>query len=258
MIKLYGIELDDTKLPQHIAIIMDGNGRWAQKRGLPRIYGHKAGAKTVRSIVETAAKLGIKCLSLFAFSTENWQRPKDEVEGLFALLRNYIKREEKNLVFFPKKLLILLFPLPYKEFIFEKAREKNIDPYLVYAIIRRESEFNEKAISPKGARGLMQILPETFKKIDKYKDFDSDSLFNPYINIDAGIEILSSLLDSIPEIYLAIASYNAGFYRIKEWKETGIIKDELQFFIDCPFEETRKYTFRVLSDYETYKKIYFE
>lgn len=170
----------------------------------------------------------------------------------------HILREEKNLVFFPKKLLILLFPLPYKEFIFEKAREKNIDPYLVYAIIRRESEFNEKAISPKGARGLMQILPETFKKIDKYKDFDSDSLFNPYINIDAGIEILSSLLDSIPEIYLAIASYNAGFYRIKEWKETGIIKDELQFFIDCPFEETRKYTFRVLSDYETYKKIYFE
>lgn len=106
MIKLYGIELDDTKLPQHIAIIMDGNGRWAQKRGLPRIYGHKAGAKTVRSIVETAAKLGIKCLSLFAFSTENWQRPKDEVEGLFALLRNYIKREEKNLVKNNIKLMV--------------------------------------------------------------------------------------------------------------------------------------------------------
>ncbi len=169
-----------------------------------------------------------------------------------------ILREQKNLVFFPKKFLTLLFPLPYKEFIFERAREKNIDPYLIYAIIRRESEFNEKAISPKGARGLMQILPETFKKIDRYRDFDPDSLFNPYINIDAGIEILSPILDSIPEIYLAIASYNAGIYKVKEWKEKGIIKDEIHLFINCPFEETRKYTFRVLSDYETYKKIYFE
>lgn len=168
----------------------------------------------------------------------------------------YILREE-NINFFPKKLLTLLFPLPYKEFIFEKVREKNIDPYLIYAIIRRESEFNEKAISPKGARGLMQVLPQTFKKIEKYKDFDPDSLFNPYINIDAGIEILSSTLDSIPEIYLAIASYNAGIYKVREWKSQGIIKDEIQFFIDCPFEETRKYTFRVLSDYEVYKKIYF-
>lgn len=170
----------------------------------------------------------------------------------------HILREEKNIYSFPKKLLTLLFPLPYKEFIFEKAREKNIDPYLVYAIIRRESEFNEKAVSPKNARGLMQILPETFKKIEKYKNFHPDSLFNPYINIDAGIEILSSTLDSIPEIYLAIASYNAGIYKVKEWKSQGIIKDEIQFFIDCPFEETRKYTFRVLSDYEVYKKIYFE
>lgn len=96
--KFLDVYLDENKLPKHIGIIMDGNGRWAEKRGLPRIFGHRAGAKTVRLITETSAKLGIKCLSLFAFSTENWYRPKDEVEALFKLLRTYIKKEEKNLI----------------------------------------------------------------------------------------------------------------------------------------------------------------
>ncbi|MEN3013738.1 MAG: isoprenyl transferase [Endomicrobiia bacterium] len=96
--KFLNIELDEKKIPKHVGIIMDGNGRWAQKRGLPRIFGHKAGAKVVKSIIETSAKLGIKCLSLFAFSTENWQRPKQEVEGLFNLLKYYIIREKKNLI----------------------------------------------------------------------------------------------------------------------------------------------------------------
>jgi len=96
--KYLGIELDETKLPQHVGIIMDGNGRWAKKRGLPRVFGHRAGVNTVRKIVETAAKIGIKCLSLYAFSTENWRRPKNEIEFLFNLLRQYIKKEEKNLI----------------------------------------------------------------------------------------------------------------------------------------------------------------
>lgn len=98
IIKFFGIELDAEKLPNHVGIIMDGNGRWAQKRGLPRIFGHREGAKTVRKIVETSAKLGIKCLSLYAFSTENWNRPKDEIKGLFSLLRYYIKLERKTLI----------------------------------------------------------------------------------------------------------------------------------------------------------------
>jgi len=96
--KFLGIELDEHKLPQHVGIIMDGNGRWAKKRGLPRIFGHRAGAKTVKKIVETAAELGLKCLSLYAFSTENWQRPEDEIEGLFSLLRYYIRSEKKRLI----------------------------------------------------------------------------------------------------------------------------------------------------------------
>jgi undecaprenyl diphosphate synthase len=80
-------------LPQHIAIIMDGNGRWAQKRHMPRTVGHAKGAAGVKALVEYCAKLGIKCLTLFAFSTENWSRPADEVSTLMGLFVQYLEKE---------------------------------------------------------------------------------------------------------------------------------------------------------------------
>ena len=88
------------KIPQHVAIIMDGNGRWAKSKGMPRTYGHIEGAKTVEQICEDAWNMGIKYLTVYAFSTENWRRPKEEVDALMKLLRNYmkncLKRAEKN------------------------------------------------------------------------------------------------------------------------------------------------------------------
>ena len=87
------IELDHSRLPRHVAVIMDGNGRWAEQRGLSRLYGHRVGKDSVRAIVESSRKLGIKYLSLFAFSSENWNRPPREVEGLMALLRRYLASE---------------------------------------------------------------------------------------------------------------------------------------------------------------------
>ena len=86
-------ELDHKKLPQHVAIIMDGNGRWAKKRNLPRSAGHLAGVKTVRRIVETSSNIGIKFLTMYAFSTENWKRPKDEVSTIMSLFKIYLKKE---------------------------------------------------------------------------------------------------------------------------------------------------------------------
>ena len=91
-------QIDLTKLPKHIAIIMDGNGRWAKKRLLPRIIGHTNGVKTVKKIVEFARKLNIQVLTLYAFSTENWQRPKDEVAGIMTLLKTYLKSELDNMI----------------------------------------------------------------------------------------------------------------------------------------------------------------
>lgn len=90
-------QLIPEKLPQHIAIIMDGNGRWAKERGHDRLYGHFHGVESVRKIVEGCAELGIKYLTLYAFSTENWERPKDEVTGLMELLIDTIKKEVPTL-----------------------------------------------------------------------------------------------------------------------------------------------------------------
>lgn len=78
-------------IPQHVAIILDGNGRWAKSKGMPRNYGHMEGAKTVEKICEEAWRMGIKYLTVYAFSTENWKRPKEEVDALMKLLRNYMK-----------------------------------------------------------------------------------------------------------------------------------------------------------------------
>lgn len=91
-------DIDLTHLPQHIAIIMDGNGRWAKERGLERMYGHQAGADAVRKIVETTGKLQIPYLTLYAFSTENWNRPRTEVDALMTLLVSAIQNELDNLM----------------------------------------------------------------------------------------------------------------------------------------------------------------
>jgi undecaprenyl diphosphate synthase len=92
------VELDTTKLPAHVAIIMDGNGRWAKKRLLNRINGHEKGSETVRTIVRTCRQIGISYLTLYAFSTENWQRPKTEVKALMALLKKFLQSERKEMV----------------------------------------------------------------------------------------------------------------------------------------------------------------
>ncbi len=92
--------IDLNRLPKHVAIVMDGNGRWAKKRRKPRLYGHKVGADSVREIVETSCEIGVGHLTLYAFSSENWNRPKQEVSGLMNILNSYLvselERMEKN------------------------------------------------------------------------------------------------------------------------------------------------------------------
>jgi undecaprenyl diphosphate synthase len=85
--------IDLSRLPRHVAVIMDGNGRWAKKRGKPRIFGHRAGADSVKAIVDTCARLQIPAVTLYAFSTENWKRPKSEISGLMSMLKRYLKSE---------------------------------------------------------------------------------------------------------------------------------------------------------------------
>jgi undecaprenyl diphosphate synthase len=91
-------KVDFTRLPRHIAVIMDGNGRWAATRHLPRVEGHRAGIDAVRDTVETSARLGISVLTLYAFSVENWKRPETEISALMGLLKHYLRLELKTLL----------------------------------------------------------------------------------------------------------------------------------------------------------------
>src|SRR6476469_1690890 len=91
-------EIDFERLPSHVAIIMDGNGRWAAQRHLPRVEGHRAGIDSVRDVVEASARLGIDVLTLYAFSMENWKRPRTEVNTLMTLLKRYLRLELETLL----------------------------------------------------------------------------------------------------------------------------------------------------------------
>jgi undecaprenyl diphosphate synthase len=86
-----------AKVPKHVAIIMDGNGRWATEKGLPRVAGHRAGTENLREVIEASVEFGIQYLTIYAFSTENWKRPKDEIQGLMRIFRTMLDRELANL-----------------------------------------------------------------------------------------------------------------------------------------------------------------
>ncbi len=132
--------LDLARLPRHVAIIMDGNGRWAGRRHLPRVAGHRAGVRAARQVIESSARLGIEALTLYAFSVENWRRPQTEVDFLMRLLREYLRKElpviHKNNI----RLLVIgrsgQLPVPVREELDEamKLTEANTGMKLVVAL----------------------------------------------------------------------------------------------------------------------------
>jgi len=133
-------EIDLSRLPAHVAIIMDGNGRWAGQRGLPRIEGHRAGSRSVREVTEAGARLGLKCLTLYAFSKENWKRPRQEVLRLWGLLREYLKKEGPNLMENNLRLRVIG------------------DRPGIPALARRELEKTERATAANGGMTLVLAL----------------------------------------------------------------------------------------------------
>lgn len=130
--------LDPQKLPNHIAIIPDGNGRWAQKRNRPRYFGHKAGIKSIRTAVKTCKELGIKYLTIYAFSNENWQRPVTELDAIFSLFKYFLKREVKKMIKQKIKLKFIgrlsRFSDDIKELIDESNQLMNFDPEMTVTV----------------------------------------------------------------------------------------------------------------------------
>ena len=115
--------IDLNKLPKHVAIIMDGNGRWAKAKGMPRVFGHKGGVKGVRQATEAAAELGIKYLTLYAFSTENWKRPRKEIDSLMSLLISSINSETKTLIKNNVRLITIGDTKSLPKSVYEKLNE---------------------------------------------------------------------------------------------------------------------------------------
>ena len=154
--------------PQHVAIIMDGNGRWAKQRGLPRLRGHEQGAESVRAVLRAARQAGVRYLTLYAFSTENWVRPKDEVEGLMNLLGLFMDRYQDDLLKNKIRLRVMgqVERLPEKvQKKLAKLMEKSAQDYEYTLIValsyggRTEIANAAKAIARKAAKG--EIDPET-------------------------------------------------------------------------------------------------
>ena len=174
-----GVNEDAHRKLRHVAIIMDGNGRWATQRGRPRLFGHHAGAKRVREIVESCPDIGVKYLTIFAFSTENWKRTQVEVAGLMGLFRRYITKETRALVQFgvrvrfigdrenlDAKLVSLINELEEKT---AKNTETNLTIALNYGA-RDEVARATKLLAKDVARGLLDPDDVNEESIPKYLD----------------------------------------------------------------------------------------
>jgi len=159
-------QIDFSRLPRHIAIIMDGNGRWAKQKNLPRVEGHRAGSKSVREAVETAARLGIKFLTLYAFSKENWKRPKGEIQTLWKLLKDYLKREDKVLVKNRFRLKVI-------------GQRDKIPSYVINELERveeRTKDFDHLTIILALNYGGRDEIVDAVKRIFREKEYDIESL----------------------------------------------------------------------------------
>jgi undecaprenyl diphosphate synthase len=205
--------IDKNKLPKHIAIIMDGNGRWAKQRGLLRALGHENGTKSVKKVIETCAKLGIENLTLYAFSTENWNRPKLEIEALMRILVNSLKKElptlERNNICLNAIGNLSLLPKSaqkeLQEVITKTANNKHLTLTLALSYGSREEIVNAvKKISDKVKNNIISI------------DSIDDSIINEHL-----------YTQNLPEVDLLIRT--SGEHRISNFLLWQIAYAELYF-----------------------------
>jgi len=227
-------ELNKEQLPEHVAIIMDGNGRWAQQHGYDRIFGHKHGVDAVRATVEGAGEAGIKYLTLYAFSTENWNRPKEEVDALMALLVNAITEEIENLNKNNVRLLTIgdIASLP-------SSTKENLDNAI------KDTAENTGlnlilALSYSGRWEILQAVKEILKESEREKIDDNqinDAFFENYLSTK-----------NIPNPELLIRT--SGEYRISNFLLWQIAYSELYFTPKLWPDFRKEDLFEALADYQ--------
>ena len=155
-------------------------------------------------------------------------------------------------------MLTKVYKLEYTEYVKKYANEYNVDEYLIYAIIKAESNFKQDAVSHRGAKGLMQLMYSTAEDIAKRINIDlnEENILEPDININLGTKYISMLIQKYDNINLALAAYNAGSGNVDGWIEKGTLKSDGSDIENVPFTETNNYVRKILRDYEIYKNIY--
>ncbi len=219
----YKERLNKNRIPKHVAIIMDGNGRWAEKHGKARIYGHEQGVESVRSVVEGAGEIGIKFLTLYAFSTENWDRPKTEVDALMELLVHAIENETEELM----KNNVRLMAIGNMEQMPVKVKEK-LDGCISY--LDSNTGLNlVLALSYSSKWEIINAIKHIVRDSEEKKikpEMITNQLFEEYLNtVD------------IPDPELLIRT--SGEYRISNFLLWQIAYSEL-FFLEKLWPEFRK------------------
>ncbi len=227
-------QLNKEKLPRHVAIIMDGNGRWARNRGISRVFGHKNGVKAVREVTEAAAELGVSYLTLYAFSTENWSRPQNEVDALMSLLVSTISSETKTLMDNNVKLK----SIGCKETLPRNVQEK-------LASCMKQTEGND---------GLTLVLALSYSSrweiIEAVKKISTEAHKGNIEPSEINSEYFSQYLETsnMPDPELLIRT--SGEYRLSNFLLWQIAYSEL-YFCDVLWPDFRKkHFFEALLDYQ--------
>lgn len=227
-------KIDLEKLPQHIAVIMDGNGRWAKKKGLYRVIGHEKGAKAVREITEACAELTVPYLTLYAFSTENWNRPKKEVETLMKLLVKSLKKEIKTL----QKNAIKLNAIGNLNALPEKAQQE------LQSVIDQTAGNSRMTLTLALSYGSREEITKTIQEISlKVKN----NLFSPS-EIDEALINRHLYTGNLPDVDLLIRT--SGEQRISNFLLWQIAYAELYFTDTLWPDYTKDHLFEAILNYQ--------
>lgn len=229
-----------TRELKHIAIIMDGNGRWAKKRGLPRTAGHKRGVETVKEVVRAATELAIPCLTLFTFSSENWSRPKPEIDELMRLMKTFLEREQDDLIKNNIKLKMIGAPLDEKSEVYnliknvEQKTEQNSGMQLTVAFNyggRDEIVRATKRLAKDIERGALK--PEDITEDLFAAKLDSHGLPDPDLLIRTSGEV------RISNFLLWQLAYTEFVFLDCNWPEFN--RDKLAEAIDVYYARNRRF-----------------
>lgn len=228
-------ELDLARVPKHIAFIMDGNGRWAKRRGLPRVKGHEEGAKTVQKMVAAAKEVGIEVLTLFAFSTENWKRPKEEVDFIFSLLEKFLTVGQKSF------------------------KENDVRVKFIGKIDELEDKFRNLMISTmeetKDNKGIILNLAINYgarsEIVEMVKSVSKDCVDGKQSieNIDEGVVENHLMTKGLPEIDLLVRT--SGELRLSNFLLWQIAYSELAFVNICWPDFNEKELRKVLIEFQS-------